>query len=211
MNKVVASPAAALADVSDGATVLVGGFGVLHGWPSSLLLALRDRAVKSLVVVANTPGFGPLSPQILAENGQVRKLVASFGGFPYRMTPMEEMIGKGEIELELVPQGTLVERIRAGGAGLPAFYTPTGVGTEIERGKEVREIDGRRYVLERALRGDVALVRAAAADPAGNLVFRGGSRNFNPVWATAATCTIAEVDEIVGLGDLDPDRRRSPG
>jgi 3-oxoacid CoA-transferase len=211
MSKVFDSPAAALDGVENGATILVGGFGVLQGWPSSALQALRSRGTRGLTIVANTPGFGPLSPQILFENGQVRKLVASFGGFPYRLTPAEEMIGRGEVELELVPQGTLVERIRHGGAGLAGFYTPTGVGTEIERGKEVRELDGRKVVFERALRADVALVRAAAADPAGNLVYRRSSRNFNPVWATAAKLTIAEVDEIVGLGDLDPEAVITPG
>jgi len=211
MTKVVDSPAAAVEGIADGATVLVGGFGVLQGWPLSLLHALRDRGTRNLTVVANTPGFGPMSPQILFENGQVRKLVASFGGFPYRLTAAEEMIGRGEVELELVPQGTLVERIRAGGAGIGGFFTPTGVGTEIARGKEEREIDGRRFVFERALRADFAFVRAAAADPAGNLVFRRGSRNFNPVWATAARTTIAEVDEIVALGDLDPELVVTPG
>src|SRR5207237_7153505 len=123
------------------------------------IAALRARGTRGLTVIANTPGFGPLSPQVLFENGQVRKLVASFGGFPYRMTPAEEMIGRGDVELELVPQGTLVERVRCGGAGIAAFYTPTGVGTEIARGKEAREIDGRSYLLERAIRADWALVR----------------------------------------------------
>jgi 3-oxoacid CoA-transferase len=210
-SKIVDSQAAALEGIEDGATVLVGGFGVLQGWPLSLLHGLRDRGTRNLTVVANTPGFGPMSPQILFESGQVRKLVASFGGFPYRLTPAEEMIGRGEVELELVPQGTLVERIRAGGAGLGGFFTPTGVGTEIARGKEEREIDGRRMIFERAIRADAAFVRAAAADPAGNLVFRRGSRNFNPVWATAAKRTIAEVDEIVELGGLDPEAVVTPG
>jgi len=210
-NKIVDSPAAAVEGITDGATVLIGGFGVLQGWPSSAIEALRARGTRGLTVIANTPGFGPLSPQVLFENGQVRKLVASFGGFPYRMTPAEEMIGRGDVELELVPQGTLVERVRCGGAGIPAFYTPTGVGTEIARGKEAREIDGRSYLLERAIRADWALVRAAAADPAGNLVFHGSSRNFNPVWAMGAKSTIAEVDEIVALGDLDPETVVTPG
>ena len=210
-RKIVDSPAAAVDSIAAGATVLIGGFGVLQGWPSSALGALRDRGVRDLTIVANTPGFGPGSPQILFESGQARKLVASFGGFPYRLTPAEEMIGRGEVELELVPQGTLVERIRAGGAGIAAFYTPTGAGTEIARGKEARTIDGREVVLEHAIRADHALVRAAAADPAGNLVFRGSGRNFNPVWAMGARQTIAEVDEIVGLGDLDPETVVTPG
>jgi 3-oxoacid CoA-transferase len=211
LNKVAASPAAAVEGIENGATVSIGGFGVLQGWPTSLIQALRDRGPRNLTVVANTPGFGPTSPQALFENGQVRKLVGSFGGFPYRLTPAEEMIGRGEVEFELVPQGTLVERVRAGGAGIPGFFTPTGVGTEIARGKEEREIDGRRYVFERAIRADAALVRAAAGDPAGNLVFHGGSRNFNPIWAMGAALTIAEVDEIVGLGDLDPETVVTPG
>ena len=211
MNKIVESPALAVEGIEDGATVLIGGFGVLQGWPSSAIQALRDRGTRKLTLIANTPGFGPSSPQILFENGQVAKLVASFGGFPYRLTPAEEMIGRGEVEFELVPQGTLVERVRAGGSGIAGFYTPTGVGTEIERGKEVREIDGRRVVFERAIRADVALVRGAAADPAGNLVFQGGSRNFNPIWAMGAKRTIAEVDEIVALGDLDPEAVVTPG
>lgn len=210
MNKVFPSAAAAVADVPDGASILIGGFGVLHGWPSSLILALRDLGRRELTLICNTPGFGPLSPQVLAENGQVRKLVASFGGFPYRTTPTEEQIGEGRIEFELVPQGTLVERVRAGGAGLSGFYTPTGVGTEVERGKETREFDGRPYVFERAIRADFAFVRAEAADPLGNLVYRGGARNFNPVFATAARVTIAEVNEIVAVGDLDPERIVTP-
>jgi 3-oxoacid CoA-transferase len=211
LNKVATSAAAAVEGIENGATVLIGGFGVLQGWPTSLIHALRDRGSRDLTVVANTPGFGSISPQVLFENGQVRKLIGSFGGFPYRLTPAEEMIGRGEVEFELVLQGTLVERVRAGGAGIPGFFTPTGVGTEIARGKEEREIDGKRCIFERAIRADAALVRASAADPAGNLVFRGGSRNFNPIWAMGAALTIAEVDEIVGLGDLDPESVVSPG
>jgi 3-oxoacid CoA-transferase len=210
-TKVVDSPAAAVDGISDGATILIGGFGVLQGWPSSGIAAIRDRGVRDLTIVANTPGFGPTSPQLLFENRQVKKLVASFGGFPYRLTVAEELIGRGEVELELVPQGTLVERIRAGGAGIAAFYTPTGAGTEIARGKEARTIRGREVLLEHAIRADHALVRAAAADPAGNLVFRGSSRNFNPIWAMGARHTIAEVDEIVALGELDPEKIVTPG
>ncbi len=211
MNKIADSPVAAVADIKDGASILVGGFGVLHAWPSSCLFALRDRGVRDLTLIGNTAGFGPLSPQILAESRQVKKLVASVGGHPYRRTPIEEQIGSGEVELELVPQGTLVERVRAGGAGIPGFYVATGVGTEVERGKETRDFDGRRYLFERALTADVALVRAAASDPAGNLVYRGGSRNLNPIFATAGRLTIAEVDEIVALGDLDPEAVVTPG
>ncbi len=211
MDKVVASAASAVADVPDGATVLLGGFGVIQGWAASLILALAERAPRALTLVANTPGVGPLSPQLLAERGLVRKLVASFAVYPTQPAPMGNGIKAGRIELELVPQGTLVERVRAGGAGLAAVYTPTGVGTEAAHGKETREIDGRRYVLERAIRGDVAFIRADRADRHGNLTYRRGSRNFNPTFATAARTTIAEVDEIVEPGGLDPETIVTPG
>jgi 3-oxoacid CoA-transferase len=211
MNKLVASARDAVGDVHDGATVLVGGFGVLQGWPTSLLEALREHGARNLTLVANTPGVGPTSPQILAEAGLVGKLVASYALYPKQRTPMEAGIREGRIALELVPQGTLIERLRAGGAGLPAFYTPTAVDTDVRRDAEVREFQGRRYVLETALRGDVALVRAARADGAGNLVYRRGSRNLNPVMATAAGTTIAEVDEVVEEGAIDPEAVVTPG
>lgn len=211
MDKVVSHPAHAVADVGDGARVLVGGFGVIQGWPASLLVALRDRGVRDLTVVCNTPGVGPLSPQILAENGQIRRLVSTYATYPGRATPMAEGIRTGEIALELVPQGTLAERARAGGAGLAAFYTPVGAGTEVARGKEVRRFDGRDHVLETALRGDVALVRAHRADRHGNLTYPRGSRNFNPIFATAARVTIAEVDEIVAPGEILPEAVDTPG
>lgn len=209
-SKLVESPEAAIADVPAGASVIVGGFGVVHGWPSSLVLALRDRGVGGLTLVCNSPGFGPLSPQVLAEGRQVRKLVASFAAYAFRSTPMADAVGRGEVELELVPQGTLVERARAGGAGLGGFFTPTGIGTEVARGKEVRELDGRRQLFERALTADFALVRAHAADPAGNLVFWGTHRNFNPAFASAGRVTVAEADEIVAEGDLDPNEVVTP-
>jgi 3-oxoacid CoA-transferase len=211
MDKVVPSAAAAVADVPDGATIVLGGFGVIQGWAASLILALAERAPRGLTLVANTPGVGPLSPQLLAERGLVRKLVASFAVYPTQPAPMGDGIKAGRIALELVPQGTLVERVRAGGAGIAAIYTPTGVGTEAAEGKETREIDGRRYVLERAIRGDVAFIRADKADRHGNLTYRGGSRNFNPAFATAARTTIAEVDEIVEAGALDPETIVTPG
>jgi 3-oxoacid CoA-transferase len=211
VDKVVASAAEAVADVADGATVLLGGFGVIQGWAASAIAALADRGPRDLTVVACTPGVGPLSPQLLAERGLVRKLVSSFAVYPTQRAPMGDGIVAGRIALELVPQGTLVERVRAGGAGLAAVWTPTGVGTEVAAGKEVREIDGRRFVLERAIRGDVAIVRAHRADRLGNLEYRRGSRNFNPAFATAARTTIAEVDEIVEPGGLDPERVVTPG
>ena len=207
----VASAREAVADVRDGATILIGGFGVVQGWPTSLLEALRDHGARDLTLIANTPGVGPTSPQLLADAGLVRKLVASYALYPKQRTPMDAAIRAGRVELELVPQGTLVERIRAGGAGLAGFYTPTGVDTEVTRGREVREFDGRRFVLETALRGDVALVRAARGDRHGNLVYRRGSRNFNPVMATAASVTIAEVDDVVEAGGLDPEAVVTPG
>jgi 3-oxoacid CoA-transferase len=205
------SAAAAVADIPDGASILVGGFGVLQGWPHELLFALRDRGVKNLTIICNSPGFGPYSPQILAENHQITKLIASFGGYSYRTTPLSEQIGRGEVEFEMAPQGTLVERIRAGGAGIPAFFTPTGVGTVVEDGKEKRVFNGREYLLETALRTDFAFVRAHKADTHGNLIYRRTARNFNPPFATAAKITIAEVDEVVESGVLDPEMVATPG
>lgn len=211
MDKVVGSAREAVADIPDGATLLIGGFGVVQSWPTSLLEALRQHGARALTLVANTPGVGPTSPQVLAEAGQVRKLIASYAVYPKQRTPMDAGIRSGSIALELIPQGTLIERIRAAGAGLAAFYTPTGVDTDVARDREVREFDGRRYLLETALRGDYALIRASCADRHGNLVYRRGSRNFNPVMATGARVTIAEVDEIVEPGALDPECVITPG
>lgn len=209
MTKLVASAADAVADVPDGARILIGGFGVIQGWPSSLIHALRTRGSRALELVCNTPGVGPTSPQVLAEAGQVRKLVASYARYPTQPTPMAAGIDAGTIELELVPQGTLIERVRAGGAGLAGFYTPTGVGTAMADGKEERVFDGRRHLFETALRGDFAFVRAAVADRFGNLVYRRAGRNYNPVFATAARVTIAEVDEVVDA--LPPEQVVTPG
>jgi 3-oxoacid CoA-transferase len=211
MQRPLLSAVAATADIPDGASILVGGFGVLQGWPHELFFALRERDTKDLTLICNSPGFGPFSPQILAENRQIKKLIASFGGYSYRTTPLSEQIGRGEVEFEMVPQGTLVERIRAGGAGIPAFFTPTGVGTVVEEGKEKRVFNGRTYLLETAIRADFALVRAYRADRNGNLVYRRSARNFHPPFATAAEVTIAEVDEIVELGQLDPEAVATPG
>ncbi len=201
----------AIADIQDGACILIGGFGVLQGWPHELLFALRDSGVSGLTIICNSPGFGPLSPQILAENGQVSKLIASFGGYAYRTTPLSEQIGRGEVAFEIVPQGTLVERIRAAGAGIPAFFTPTGVGTVVDQGKEKRTFEGRKYLMETALHADFALIRAYKADAAGNLIYRGTARNFNPPFASAAAVTIAEIDEIIEPGQLDPEAIATPG
>ena len=211
MRKPVLTAAEAVADIADGATVMIGGFGVIQGWPSSLIGALRARGSRDLTIICNTPGVGPTSPQQLAETGQIRTLIASYAAYPTQPTPMEAGIRAGRIAHELVPQGTLIERVRAGGAGLAAFYTPTGVGTAVARGKELREFGGRQFVLETALRADVALIRAARADLHGNLVYRGAGRNYNPILATAARVTVAEVDEIVAAGELDPERVVTPG
>jgi len=210
LNKVVSSAAAAVADIPDGASILLGGFGVIQGWPISLIAALRQHGARDLTIICNTPGVGPTSPQILAENRQIKKLIASFAAYPTRPTPVEAAIKAGEIALELVPQGTLIERVRAGGAGLAAFYTPTGVGTDVVAGKEARVFDGRRYVLETAMRADFALLRAATADRCGNVVYRRAARNFHPVFATAAATTIVEVDHIVEPGAIDPEAVVTP-
>jgi 3-oxoacid CoA-transferase len=174
-------------------------------------LALAERGVQDLTVICNSPAGGPTSLNILAPKKQVRKLICSYVGAPAMPTEMSEMVKAGAIELEMVPQGTLIERVRAGGAGLAAFYTPTGVGTEIAAGKEERVFDGKRYVLERALRADFALLQAHQADGAGNLTYRRGMRNFGPAFATAARTTIAEVKEIVEIGAIDPEAVVTPG
>src|ERR1700687_2164551 len=196
IDKVADSAAAAIADIPDGARLLLGGFGVIQGWPTSLITALHQRGVGDLTIICNTPGVGPTSPQILAENGQISRLIASYAAYPTRPTPVEAAIKAGRIALELVPQGTLIERVRAGGAGLPAVYTPTGVGTAVAAGKEERIFEGRRYVLETAIRADFALLRAAKADRYGNVVYRGGSRDFNLLFSFLADTHIF-VDCIV--------------
>jgi 3-oxoacid CoA-transferase len=201
----------AVADVRDGDTLLVHSFGPPQAWPTDLLLALQERGVRDLTVVCNSTAAGPTSVQILAEKRQVRKLVCTFAFLPVGPTPFSEQIREGAVELELTPQGTMVERVRAGGAGLAGFYTPVGVGTVVEEGKEVREFDGLPYLFERAIRGDFSLVCAQQADPAGNLTYRRGGRNFGPAFATAARTTIAEVRELVSLGAIDPEAVHTPG
>jgi 3-oxoacid CoA-transferase len=206
-----ASALEAVADVPDGATLLVHSFGPPQAWPTDCLLALAERGVQGLSVICNTPAGGPTSLNILAEKQQLRRLVCSYVGAPAIPSAISEMVKAGEIELEMVPQGTLIERVRAGGAGLAGFYTPTGVGTAVAAGKEERVFDGKRYLFERALRADFALLQAYQADPAGNLTYRRGMRNFAPAFATAATTTIAEVKEIVPLGGIDPEAVVTPG
>lgn len=201
----------AVADIKDGASILVHSFGPPQAWPTDLLLALAERGVKDLTIICNTTSAGPTSLQILAEKRQVRKLVCTFAILPVGPTPFSEQIRAGEVEIELVPQGTLVERVRAGGAGLAGFYTPVGVGTVVEEGKEVREFDGRKHLFERAITADYAFVCAQQADPAGNLTYRRGARNFGPSFATGGRITIAETREIVELGALDPEVIVTPG
>jgi 3-oxoacid CoA-transferase len=211
MKRICETALEAVADVRDGDTLLVHSFGPPQAWPTELMLALQERNVRDLTVVCNSTAAGPTSVQILAEKKQVRKLVCTFAMLPVGPTPFSEQIRAGEVELELTPQGTMVERVRAGGAGLAGFYTPVGVGTVVEEGKEVREFDGTRYLFEHAIRGDFALVCAQQADPAGNLTYRRGARNFGPAFATAARTTIAEVREIVPLGSIDPEVVHTPG
>ena len=218
VNKIVETFEKAVSDIPDGATIMLGNFAGPGGTPYYLIQALRKQGAKNLTIVANTAGGIGLTldfddHRILFENKQVKKVIATFpfSPSPSRPSPAEKQIVAGEAELELVPQGTLAERIRAGGAGIPAFYTPTGVGTVIEEGKEKRYFDGRPYLLEHALTADYAFVRAYKADEMGNLVYRGTQRQFNPIMAVAARVTIAEVDEIVKPGNLDPEAVITPG
>ena len=224
-SKEIPSAAEAVADIPDGVTVLIDGFGGPGGMAQYLMLALRDHGAKQLTMVSNTagiagainfgtpPGMRTIDHSILVVNGQIRKAIASFpvSPSPSRPTAFELAYRNGEVELELVPQGTLAERLRAGGSGLAAFYTPTGAGTLIAEGKPSRTIDGREQVLERAITADFALLRAQKADTLGNLVYRGTSRNFNSVMAPAARTTIVEVDEIVEPGQIPPDEVVTPG
>lgn len=207
MDKVCGSPDAALADLQDGASIAIAGFSVGHGFASSLITALMKRGTRDLCVVCNSLGApGQLRPQILVENRQVSRLVASFSARPGVPSETERQIAAGELALELVPQGTLVERLRAGASGIAAFYTPTSAGTEVAAGKETREFNGKCHVLETAMTVDYAFVRAHRGDRAGNLEFRGGSESFNPAFAKAARIAIAEVDEIVEVGEIPPER-----
>lgn len=206
MNKVLGSADEAVRDITDGCTLLVGGFG-LCGVPETLIEALVRKGVKNLTTVSNNAGVDDFGLGRLLYAGQIRKHIGSYVG---ENKHFEQMVLNGKVELELNPQGTLAERIRAAGAGIPAFFTPTGAGTMVAQGKEVREFNGRPYVMERALPGDFALIKAWKSDRWGNLVFRKTARNFNPMMATAAKVTIVEVEEIVEPGELDPDQVHLP-
>jgi len=206
-GKVVASAEEAVRDIPDGATLIVGGFG-LCGIPEKQILALRDRGVRDLTVVSNNCGVDDWGLGLLLANDQIKEMVASYVG---ENKVFEQKYLSGELKVTLVPQGTLAERIRAGGAGIPGFYTATGVGTVVAEGKEHRTFGNRTYILEEGIVGDFALVKAWKADTFGNLVFRRTSRNFNPLAAMAGKITIAEVEEIVEAGELDPEAIHTPG
>ena len=207
MGKVLSDAAEAVALVADGATIMVGGFG-LCGIPENLILALRDRGVRDLTIISNNAGVDGFGLGILLATRQVRRIVATYVG---ENQEFERQYLRGELDVELVPQGTFAERIRAGGAGIGGFFTPTGYGTVVADGKETRILDGVPHLLEMPLKADFAFVKAHRGDPAGNLVYRRTARNFNPMMATAARVTIAEVEHLVETGSIDPDAIHTPG
>jgi 3-oxoacid CoA-transferase subunit A len=206
-GKIVDTVREAVQDIQDGSTLIVGGFG-LCGIPENSILALRDKGVKDLTIVSNNCGVDDWGLGILLATRQIQKMCASYVG---ENKIFEQQFLNGELKVELIPQGTLAERIRAGGAGIPGFYTATGVGTLIAEGKEHKEFNGKTYILEQGIVGDFALVKAWKADPLGNLVFHKTARNFNPLAAMAGKITIAEVEELVEVGQLDPDEIHTPG
>jgi 3-oxoacid CoA-transferase subunit A len=207
INKVVANADEAIHDITDNVTLMLGGFG-LSGIPENCIQALLRKGVKGLTCISNNAGVDDFGIGLLLKTRQVKKMISSYVG---ENAEFERQLLSGELEVELIPQGTLAERIRAGGAGIPAFFTPAGYGTEVTEGKEVREFHGKMYLMEHWLRADFALVKAWKGDPTGNLIFRGTSRNFNPMMAAAGKITIAEVEELVPLGALDPNQIHTPG
>jgi len=206
-SKVYSNAASAIHGVKDNMTFLVGGFG-LCGIPENCIQALKESGVKGLTCVSNNAGVDDFGLGLLLQTRQIKKMVSSYVG---ENATFEKQFMSGELELEFCPQGTLAERLRAGGAGIPAFYTPTGVGTKIAEGKETRDFNGRTFILEKAITGDFAFVKAWKGDKFGNLIFRKTARNFNPMVATAGKITIAEVEELVEVGELDPDQVHTPG
>lgn len=206
-KKVYKDAKSALADVKDNMTYLVGGFG-LCGIPENCILALRDSGVKNIICVSNNAGVDDFGLGLLLKTRQIKKMISSYVG---ENETFEKQFLSGELQVELCPQGTLAERIRAGGAGIPAFYTPTGVGTLVAEGKEIKQFNGRDYVLERAITGDFAFVKAWKGDKFGNLIYRKTARNFNPMMASAGKITVAEVEELVEIGELEPDEIHTPG
>jgi 3-oxoacid CoA-transferase subunit A len=207
MNKVYPDAKAAIEGVKDGMLLLFGGFG-LCGIPENSIAALRDSGVKNLTCVSNNAGIDDFGLGQLLQRRQIKKMVSSYVG---ENELFERLYLSGELEVEFTPQGTLAEKLRAGGAGIPAFFTPTGVGTQVAEGKEVREFNGRRYVLEHSIRGDFAFIKAWKGDKFGNLIFRKTARNFNPVAAMAGRITVVEVEELLEIGQLDPDQIHLPG
>ena len=206
MNKVVRDAVEAIADVQDGATIMLGGFG-LCGIPENLITALRDKGTKNLTIISNNAGVDGRGAGLLLEARQIRRIIATYVG---ENKLLEELAISGDLQMDLIPQGTFSERMRAAGAGIAGFYTPTGYGTLVADGKETREFNGRMYVLERALTADFAFVKAWKGDRWGNLIYRKTARNFNPVMATAARVTIAEVEQLVEVGELEADRIHTP-
>jgi len=207
INKVVSGPEEALRDITDNMTLMLGGFG-LCGIPENSINELLRKGVKNLTCISNNAGVDDFGIGLLLQKRQVKKMISSYVG---ENAEFERQLLSGELEVELIPQGTLAERCRAGGAGIPAFFTPAGYGTEVAEGKETREFDGKMYLLEQWLRSDFALVKAWKGDTAGNLVYKGTARNFNPMMATAGKITIAEVEELVPAGELDPNEIHTPG
>ncbi|MCS7078009.1 MAG: CoA transferase subunit A [Bacteroidia bacterium] len=207
MNKVVKDASEALHDVFDGATLLLGGFG-LCGIPENCIAELVRKGTKNLTCISNNAGVDDFGIGLMLKNKQVKKMIASYVG---ENEEFERQLLSGELEVELIPQGTLAERLRAGMAGIPAFFTPAGYGTEVAQGKEVREFHGKMYVMEHWIKGDFAIIKAWKGDAMGNLIYRATARNFNPMMAGAAKITIAEVEEIVPVGSLDPNHVHTPG
>lgn len=205
--KTVKNAEEAVADISNGAMLMMGGFG-LSGIPENCISALLKKQVRDLTIVSNNAGVDEFGIGLFLQKRMVKKMISSYVG---ENDEFERQLLSGELEVELVPQGTLAERIRAGGAGIPAFFTPAGIGTEVAEGKEIREFNGKLYLLETALTADFALVKAWKGDTAGNLIFKGTARNFNPMMATAGKITIAEVEELVPIGTLDPNEVHTPG
>lgn len=207
MNKVVQNAEEAIEGLQDGMTVMFGGFG-LCGIPENAICAILKKGIKDLICISNNAGVDDFGLGLLLKNHQIKKMIASYVG---ENAEFERQLLAGELEVELIPQGTLAERIRAGGAGIPAFFTPAGVGTEVAEGKEVREFDGKLYLMEKWLKADFSFVKAWKGDTEGNLIYKGTARNFNPMMATAGKITIAEVEELVPVGELDPNFIHTPG
>jgi 3-oxoacid CoA-transferase subunit A len=207
INKVVKDAEVAVRDIPDNAILMLGGFG-LCGIPENCITALLKKNIKGLTCISNNAGVDDFGIGLMLKTRQVKKMISSYVG---ENAEFERQLLSGELEVELIPQGTLAERVRAGGAGIPAFFTPAGFGTEVAEGKEVREFEGKKYLMEKWLRADFSLVKAWKGDTSGNLVFKGTARNFNPMMATAGNITIAEVEELVPTGELDPNQIHTPG